>query len=55
MFRALYGFFQLIFLVILFKMFAPNLAQQLIQILTNILNIVDAVVSSLAKSAPSAF
>ena len=55
MFRALGAFFQVIFLVILFKMFAPQLAELLVRIITNILLIVDSVVNNMASQAPSAF
>jgi len=50
MFRALYAFFNFIFLVILMRMFAPGLMELVIQLFTNVLVILNDVVSTMANN-----
>lgn len=51
MFRALYAFFNLIFLLILFKMFAPGLMELAVSILTNLLVLLNDATSSLSTGS----
>ncbi|MBU1202811.1 hypothetical protein KKH39_02080 [Patescibacteria group bacterium] len=55
MFRALYGFFNFIFLIILFKMFAPGIYQLVIQLFTTILVMANDTASAMATGAPYEF
>jgi hypothetical protein len=50
MFKAIYGFFNLIFMVILFKMFTPNLFDLTIQLLTTMLTFMNEVADQLSTT-----
>ena len=50
MFRAIYGFFNLIFMIILFKMFTPELFDLTIQLLTTMLTFMNEAANQLASS-----
>lgn len=51
MFKAIYAFFNFIFLVILFKMFAPGLMELTVELFTNVLVLLNDVVSSMDSSS----
>lgn len=51
MFKALYGFFQFIFLLILFKMFAPGIYSLAVELATTILLILNQAASSMANGS----
>ncbi|MFA5126841.1 MAG: hypothetical protein WC465_02450 [Patescibacteria group bacterium] len=53
MFRALYAFFQMIILVVLFKLFAPGVYSLLVEMLTQVLTIANAVLNHLANQTPT--
>jgi hypothetical protein len=55
MFRALVGFFNMIFLLILFKMFAPGVFQLSTELLTNLLTILNELVTSFDSSQITTF
>jgi len=55
MFRAIYAFFNLIFLLILFKMFTPGLMELAVSILTNILTFINVATSTLNDSSSMTF
>lgn len=48
MFRALYGFFNLIFMLILFKMFTPGLFDLAVTLLTTILTFMNEAANQLS-------
>jgi hypothetical protein len=50
MFKAIYGFFNIIFLLILFKIFAPELFDLAIQILTTLLSFMNEATNQLANT-----
>jgi len=51
MFKALYGFFQLIFLLILFKMFAPGIYSLAVDLVTTLLVILNQAAGSMANGS----
>ena len=53
MFRAIGAFFQLVFLLILFKIFAPGIYELLINLITTILTIVNDGLANYGSSTPS--
>lgn len=56
MFRALYGFFNLIFMLILFKIFAPEVFDLAIQLLITILSFLNEAAGSLStEGMPNTF
>ena len=50
MFRAIYGFFNLIFMIILFKMFTPDLFDLAIQLLTTMLTFMNEAANQLSTT-----
>ena len=48
MFRAIYGFFNLILMLILFKMFTPEIFELSVQLLTTMLTFLNEAASSLS-------
>lgn len=53
MFRAMGAFFQLVFLLILFKIFAPGVYELLINVITTILTVVNNGLANYGSSTPN--
>jgi len=47
MFKAIYGCFNLIFLIVVFKMFAPGLAHLIIEFFTSVFTVLNDAVNSM--------
>jgi len=50
MFKAIYGFFNLIFMIILFKIFTPEIFDLTIQLLTTMLTFMNEVANQLSTT-----